>query len=73
MYIFRTDAVFFTDLIGNGQAPLAGNGQYLGSAFQVRPEELTNPEQVQKSFLIKEDITFNGIRYINSTFDALAT
>jgi hypothetical protein len=59
-------------LIGNGQAPLAGNGQYLGSAFQVRPEELTNPEQVLKAFVLKEEITSNGISNINSTSEALS-
>ena len=38
--------LFFSDLIGSVQSSSVVNGQYLGSALQVRPEELENNEQV---------------------------
>jgi hypothetical protein len=42
--------LLFSDLIGSVQSSSVVNGQYLGSALQVRPEELENNEQV-KNFI----------------------
>jgi hypothetical protein len=44
--------LFFSDLIGSVQSSSVVNGQYLGSALQVRPEELENNEQVKLFYFL---------------------